>query len=240
MAGPTYSPKSALDRFLAKDWKCLAEKYLLRKHPEFEAEVRHRLKEFSGQLCVDVGASMGVHTRLLAKRFKEVYAIEPNPKALAVLYSRIPANVTVLEVALSDRGGFATFYTDPHPITTSPADTILPSFTYNPSPSRKGWPSGTPHTYKGQSGIVVKTTTYDSIINDRQADLVIIDVEGAEFLVLQGMRKSMAAGRVKTILVELHDIDRRAQLEERLSDYVLKWIDSDHILATTKGSPNPA
>jgi FkbM family methyltransferase len=228
------SRKSALRRFFKKDWKFLAEKYILKRHPEFEAEVRRSLKGFSGALSVDVGASMGVHTRLLAKRFKEVYAIEPNPKALAVLYSRIPSNVTVLETALTDHEGSATFYTDPHPVTTSSADTILPKFRYNPSPSRKGWPSGEPHTYEGQKGIAVKTTTYDNIINSRQADLVLIDVEGAEFLVLDGMKNSIASGRVKAILVELHDVDRRRELEGRLSNYELRWIDSDHLLAILK------
>jgi FkbM family methyltransferase len=219
---------------LKKDWRFLFEKYILRQHPEFEPQVRSALKRFSGELGVDVGAHTGVHTRLLARRFKVVYAIEPDPKAVATLYARIPRNVKVLELALSNEEGSTIFYTDPHPVTASASSTILSTFRYNPSPSRKGWPSGSPHTYKGRNGIVIKTTTYDNFMGFREADLVLIDVEGAEFLVLEGMKNSMTNGRVKAILVELHDIDRREELESLLSNYTLRWIDSDHLLATWK------
>ncbi len=214
-----------------KDWRFLAEKYVLHKHPVFEPEVRRVLKGFSGDLAVDIGANMGVHTRLLARRFKTVYAIEPSPKSLAVLYSRIPHNVSVFEMALSDHVGTTMFYTDLHPVTTSPAETILPTFNYNPSPSRKGWPSGEAHKYHGENGFTVKISTYDSLVEEHVADLVLIDVEGAEFLVLEGMKVSMGNGRVKAVIVELHDVDRRLELEQLLSGYLLKWIDPDHLLA---------
>jgi FkbM family methyltransferase len=223
-------------RLPRKDWKFIAEKYLLRKHPVFEPEVRRALKNFSGDLAVDVGANMGVHTRLLARRFRTVYAVEPSPKALPILYSRVPRNVIVLEMALSNQVGTTVFFTDPHPVTTSPADTILPIFKYNPSPSRKGWPSGEAHTYHGENGLTVKTATYDSVLEKRTADLVLIDVEGAEFLVLEGMKDSIDNGRVKVILIELHDIERRNELEKVLSRYLVKWIDPDHLLATTGGA----
>jgi len=218
-------------RLPRKDWKFLAEKYILRKHPVFEPEVRRALKGFSGDLAVDVGANMGVHTRLLARRFRTVIAIEPNPKSVAILLRRVPRNVTVLNSALSDREGSAMFYTDLHPISGSSAETILPTFKYNPSPPRKGWPSSGAHTFQGESGLVVTTTTYDAVLKLRSADLVLIDVEGAEFLVLEGMKDSISKGQVKAILLELHDIDRRKELEKILSTYSFRWIDPDHILA---------
>jgi FkbM family methyltransferase len=219
------------NRLIGKDWRFLSEKYILRKHPVFEPEVRRSLKKFSGDLAVDVGANMGVHTRLLSKRFRKVMAVEPNPTAREVLLHRVPQNVTVLEVALSDQEGETMFYTDPHPISGSSAETILPIFKYNPSPPRKGWPSSSTYTFQGGKGIVVKTTTYDAVLQGRSADLVLIDVEGAEFLVLEGMKRSISNGQVKVILVELHDIDRRKELEKILSGYALRWIDPDHILA---------
>ncbi|HVH15527.1 MAG TPA: FkbM family methyltransferase [Candidatus Angelobacter sp.] len=222
--------------FPRKDWRFLAEKFILRKHPTFEPEVRKVIRNFSGDLAVDIGANMGVHTRLLSKRFKMVYAVEPNPKALAVLRTRIPRNVTVLDMAFSDSVGTTLFYTDPHPVTTSPADTILSKFKYNPSPSRNGWPSGVPHTYHGMSGLEVKTSTFDAAMKNLKTDFVLIDVEGAEFLVLEGMKDSLSNRRVGTILVELHDIDRRRELEQILSTYLVKWIDPDHLLATSKNN----
>ena len=217
--------------FLGKDWKFLAEKYLLQKHPTFEPDVRRTLKGFSGDLAVDVGANMGVHTRLMSKRFKAVIAIEPNPNVLPTLLRRSPHNVTILKVALSNRDGSTMFYLDPHPNSGSAAETILPTFKYNPSPPRKGWPSSTAHTFQGEKGVVVATTTYDAVLEGRSADLVLIDVEGAEFLVLEGMKGSISKGQVKAILLELHDVDRRNELEKTLSAYRLRWIDPDHLLA---------
>jgi FkbM family methyltransferase len=218
-------------RLPKKDWKFLAEKYILRKHAVFEPEVRGALKGLSGDLAVDVGANMGVHTRLLSKQFTKVIAIEPNPKAMEILLRRVPRNVTVLKVALSDREGSTMFYTDSHPVSGSSAETILTTFKYNPSPPRKGWPSSAAHTFQGESGLVVTTTTYDAVLQGRSADLVLIDVEGAEFLVLEGMKDSISKGQVGAILLELHDIDRRKELEAKLSSYTIRWIDPDHILA---------
>jgi FkbM family methyltransferase len=218
-------------RLPRKDWKFLAEKYILRKHPVFEPEVRRALKRLSGDLAIDVGANMGVHTRLLSKRFRKIIAIEPNPKALEILLRRVPRNVTVLKVALSDREGSTMFYTDRHPVSGSSAETILPTFKYNPSRPRKGWPSSSAHTFQGGSGVLVTTSTYDAVLQGRSADLVLIDVEGAEFLVLDGMKDSISKGLVKAILLELHDLDRRKELENILSGYALRWIDPDHILA---------
>jgi len=217
--------------FLRKDWKFLTEKYLFRKHPTFEPEVRRALKGFSGDLAVDVGANMGVHTRLMSRRFKEVIAIEPNPNVLPMLLRRAPHNVTIPKVALSDREGSTMFYMDRHPNSGSSAETILPTFKYNPSPPRKGWPSSTAHTFQGEKGVVVETTTYDAVLQGRSADLVLIDVEGAEFLVLDGMKDSISKGQVKAILLELHDVDRRNELEKKLCSYRLQWIDPDHLLA---------
>lgn len=218
-------------QFLRKDWKFLAEKYVLRKHPVFEPEVRRAIRGFYGDLAVDVGANMGVHTRLMSKRFRTVIAVEPNPNVLPILLRRVPRNVTIVKAAMSDREGSTMFYMDPHPISGSSTETILPTFKYNPSPPRKGWPAGTAHTFQGETGIVVQTTTYDAVLQDRLADLVLIDVEGAEFLVLEGMKDSISKGQVKAILLELHDIERRTELEQRLSGYKLRWIDPDHLLA---------
>lgn len=179
---------------------------------------------------------MGVHTRLLSRRFKRVIAIEPNPSALEVLQSRMPQNVSVLKVALSDREGSTMFYTDQHPKSGSSAETILPTFTYNPSPPRKGWPSSSSHTFHGKQGFLVNATTYDKLLNGERADLVLIDVEGAEFLVLAGMKSSISSGKVGAILLELHDINGKRDLENLLSNYALNWIDPDHLLAKAKGT----
>src|SRR5260370_14952734 len=92
---PRGSDNRLKTRLPRKDWKFLAEKYFLRKHPVFEPEVRRALKGFSGDLAVDVGANMGVHILLLARRFTTVISVDSNPKAVSYLIRRAPLHVTV-------------------------------------------------------------------------------------------------------------------------------------------------
>src|SRR6266487_979773 len=62
-------------------------------------------------------------------------------------------------------------------------------------------------------------------------DLVKIDVEGAEFLVLEGMKESLAKRRVRNILVELHDRGRKEELETILRNNFgdVFWVDHQHL-----------
>ncbi len=193
---------------------------MLGKHRQgaYEPEVKRELAKVRGELFVDIGANIGTYTIPLSKHFRKVYAFEPNPKALTELRLRIARqhldNITVHPIALAERDGEARLYLDPHQGLSGSADTILPVFKYNPA-SDSG---GRSHVYAGREGVMVKTARYDSLINET-ADLVKIDVEGAEFLVLKGMEESLTHRRVKTIMVELHDVDRRTELEEILRQY---------------------
>ncbi len=58
-----------------------------------------------------------------------------------------------------------------------------------------------------------------------------IDVEGAEFLVLEGMKESLAKRRVRNILVELHDRGRKEELETILRNHFgdVFWVDHQHL-----------
>ena len=94
---------------------------------------------------------------------------------------------------------------------------------------------GADRTYAG-SPIPVETMTFDNLLSEPTADLVKIDVEGAEFLVLEGMRESFAKQRVSNILVELHDRDRKDELEAILSSNFshVSWVDPQHLYGCMK------
>jgi FkbM family methyltransferase len=216
------------------DWKFIFNKWVLHqgRSPFYEKKVKKELRHTRGDLFVDVGANQGLYSIALAKNFRTVYAFEPNPKMVQALNNKLKerkiTNVRVFAKALGDTTGRTTLYQDPHEGCGGCTDTILSVFRYDPHTIPEG---GTSHVYIGKTGVEVDVSTYDSIVR-LPADLVKIDVEGAEFKVLDGMEKSLKARKVKEIVVELHDKTRRDELEKKLDGFLLKWIDEDHLRAS--------
>jgi len=215
------------------DWKFILKKWILRKGMpgSYETRVKKKLTKFRGNLFVDIGAHQGLYSLLLARNFRRIYAFEPNPAMIAVLIRRLKRqgilNVTVFPKALGDTVGKTVLYRDPHEGFGGSTDTILSEFDYNPNMIPEG---GSHHVYLGKEGVEVDLSTYDTMVKE-PADLVKIDVEGAEFKVLDGMKESLKLGSVKNLVVELHDKRRKKELEVRLTGYQLVWLDEDHVWA---------
>lgn len=201
--------------------------------PVIEPLVKNRLKNIHGSLFVDIGANIGHYTFLLAPNFNFIYAFEPHAEYYATLAKKInwryDNRITAYEMALSNRDGETLFYTNPFAKAMGSACTILPAFEYKPDVDPDQRPPD--QIFYGHNGRMVKTAKYDSVVK-RPADLVKIDVEGAEFLVLEGMMQSIDTGKVKRICVELHNRDRKKELSSILSDYRQEWLDRSHLLAS--------
>ena len=197
----------------------------------YEKNVRNVLKSIHGDCFYDVEANVGFYSLLLRHNFRQVYAVEPVPTNLRRLKRgssiRFVRNVRVVPVALSDKNGKTTFYVNSDSrtmIDNLSASSLLEKFEFRScdhAPDR---------TYAG-SPISVETVTFDSLLSEPKADLVKIDVEGAEFLVLEGMRESFARKRVTNILVELHNRDRKGELETILRSNFgdVFWVDDQHL-----------
>jgi len=142
---------------------------------------------------------------------------------------RFVRNVRAIQVALSDTNGNANFYVNSD--SRNMIDNLSPSSLFEKFEFRS-CDYAADKTYTG-SPISVETTTFDSLLSEPSADLVKIDVEGAEFLVLEGTRASLAGRRVSNILVELHDRDRKEELEtipNNSFDHVF-WVGPQHVYA---------
>src|SRR5207249_1739199 len=197
----------------------------------YEKNDRNILKSIHGDCFYDVGANIGYYSLLLRHNFRRVYAVEPVPRNVRQLKRRLSVrfvrNVIAVPVALSDRNGKATFYvnTDQKNILNNfSASSLFERFEF------RSCDQGSDRIYAG-SPISVETMTFDTLLSEPTADLVKIDVEGAEFLVLEGMRESLAKRRVRNILVELHNRDRKEELEAILGssfDRVF-WVDRLHL-----------
>jgi len=145
----------------------------------YEAEVSNAIFALikPGMIVLDIGANIGIHTLHMARRVGRqgrVLAFEPNVVVREELEKNISinkiTNVSVLKVALWERGGEETFY--------FPEDGMEAMGGLKPN-SR----------FKVASEAKVETARLDSVLaqlNIRQVDFIKIDVEGAELNVLKG------------------------------------------------------
>ncbi len=209
-------------RVLKKDWRFIFEKWVLGRHrpPPYEPDVKKALVKIRGRLFVDIGANQGVYSLLLRRNFARVYAFEPNPLAMGLLRKNIQRkrarNIVPYPYALADFDGETKLFLDPHAGTTGSADTILERFEYKPGQVEGAGPD---HLYLGRKAVSVQVRKYDDIIPREVANLVKVDVEGAEFLVLKGAELSLTEGRIRNIEVELHNRERKEELVKILESY---------------------
>ena len=200
-----------------KDWKFLFEKYILGQHKPIEAAVIHLMKRMRGDLFVDVGANRGIYTRMMEGRFARIVSFEPYP---------YPDLIPTYRYALSDYDGDdQPFYVNSG---NGSADTLLREFTYKPDPSYTGVLEA--QTFKTEKTMQVSVRRYDTVIREI-ADLVKIDVEGAELAVLRGMTGSLP----RSLIVEVHNRDQMSEILNwlRQNDYLTQLLDSHpHILAS--------
>ncbi len=136
-------------------------------------------------VVVDVGANIGALSSLAARLAPRgrVHAFEPAPQSAEYARRNAAANglanLSVEQVALSDREGEVAFAANPD------------------------YPAGA-HLGDGDGAVLVRSTTLDAWARDAglaRLDLVKIDVEGAEPMVLVGARATVARLR-PTLVVE--------------------------------------
>jgi FkbM family methyltransferase len=178
----TYMYATSVDRWVA----LLLWKYGILEAYELQV-ARSMIRP--GMHILDVGSNIGFHSLEFARwtgPSGKVDAFEPAPENYVVLKRNVEAsgldNVSTFEIAVSDRAGETTMYLSPahrgdHRIVAS-AET--------------------------RSSIHVRTTTLDERYGAplQRIDFVKIDVQGAEYLVLAGMRQVFRNNPDLVVVVE--------------------------------------
>jgi FkbM family methyltransferase len=148
-------------------------------HEEYETQVFRNL--ISTGNVVIVGANIGYYTLIAARILNGtgwVYAFEPEPHNFQILSKNIQVNqftnITASQLALSNRNGRATLYTD------------RVNF---------GRPSlAATNVFERSGEVQIDTITLDSFFKktaSSKVDLLKIDAQGAEELIFQGARETL-------------------------------------------------
>ena len=150
-----------------------------------------------GDVVVDVGAHVGVHALTAARRLRElgggrVVAFEPAADSAAALRRGAAANrleVEVVEAGLGEEAGTIELFGDP----------------------RYGaFDAGVRSQFgEGEPAATAPMLVFDEWAADDgldRLDVVKLDVEGAEILVLRGMRETLRRLRPRLVVVEVKDV----------------------------------
>lgn len=183
----------------------------------FERPVVEAASRVRGGIFMDIGANMGYYTALLSKNFETIMAFEPHPANSQLLRYTVRAgklhNVIISDLAVSDFDGMTKLYIRGKRVEHS---------------TEVGEPES--------KSLAIQTVKLDSIVRS-PADLVKVDVEGAEWRVLRGAEASIRAGRILRWIIEVDDQNNRQKLEDYLKqkNYKTRWLDPRHLFAKLAG-----
>jgi len=154
-----------------------------------------------GDVCIDVGASIGYYTLLASLLVGEeghVYAFEPAPEAYEALLANVRlnglANVTAQATAVGSAEGHETLY-DPWVVSNVGAASMLRQ------------PDSATHGRRSREPLDVPVRPLTALVPEpelERARLVKIDVEGYEIEVLRGLEAVYERGGRPAIVVEVH------------------------------------
>ena len=168
-------------------------KYMARTNGFEEAVRRCR-----GTTCIDLGANLGVYTRMMASHAKRVIAFEPDPWTLAEL----AANVADLDNVSIENAAAGTSETSVHLYRH-------PKFDQDPaSRSEASSVIATKGDVVSEGAVEVRQVDFVQYLEDLDDDIGIlkIDIEGAEVPLLEALfGRSDLMGRINHIYAETHE-----------------------------------
>ena len=182
----------------------------------YEENVVASMSRVKGGTFLDIGAHHGLYCCLLRKNFRTLIAAEPFPDSIRIMrrtFRLSGVRAIVLPTAVTDRSG----------------STLL-LLAKRGSVENRIELGGNRTTATGE--MRVPTTTVSEIVEQYgPLDLVKVDVEGAEWLVLNGAESSL--DQIRRWVIELHDLRRKDELERWMTvhKYQGEWLDGNHFSA---------
>lgn len=140
-------------------------------------------------LAIDVGANVGYFTGLLARRTRQVIALEPNPRLRRLIEGNVARwdvreKITLDYRAASNARGTATLHV--------------------PEDFARNFGTASLEASGAAASDEVETVRLDEVIAGRKVGLLKIDVEGHELAALEGASQSLADGLIRDVVFEEH------------------------------------
>lgn len=168
-----------------------------------------------GDICLDLGANLGVVTERLAATGAEVHAYEPDPHCVVALLGRFK--------------GHANVHVHPMAVSGAPGEFLLRRMKeFDQSPDRHSQSSSIAINSARHSGdtnaVMVQTLAFADVVLafGRKVALVKMDIEGSEFSILDHILSAHAAGEaplpIGALFIETHErhLPDRVALTKRL------------------------
>ena len=188
-----------------------------------------------GDLVFDIGAHLGNRTRAFAALGCRVVAVEPQPHVARVLRRLVGgrANVRVVERAVTRDGGRATLaVSERTPTVSSLAGNWREARAQEPEFAGVSW----------DQSFEVPATTLDALIQEHgRAAFIKIDVEGAEFEVLEGLTSAVPTVSFEFLPAALDAAQACCARLATLGPYRFNWsLAETSRLASAEWSDGPA
>jgi FkbM family methyltransferase len=198
----------------------------------WENEFSKNLHKIKKPIIFDIGCDRGVFSRTIFKRIKNInksyqfYLFDINKNVKRYLSDlTIKKNFKFNEIALSNKKGSANYYYNNFFESSGSSLSKLTKNDKNWILSRKIILRLLMQRLGNFSKHLVKTTTIDLFIKTNKInkiDLLKIDVDGTEFDVLKGAKKTLSKNSIKIIFVEIATTKKNFQKKERKISNFLK------------------
>jgi FkbM family methyltransferase len=170
--------------------------FLFNKHELAVPYVISKLsKDYNLDTFIDIGANVGWVSRIAAKfgALNYIYSFEPNDKAYSRLKECSGTSINPFKLVISDKSGD---YFETHKVSPFSGSS---SFYYKKSTSR-------------ESSSQIKNTTLNEFLSKKNtyANIIKIDVEGAELAVLKG-GIGLALDNASFVIIEVGEEERLAR-----------------------------
>ncbi len=159
-------------------------------HSNGEVTVIKKVASHKGAIVIDGGANVGGYTKAIYAQNPEaiIYSFEP----VATTFKTLSENIAHCKTATALQKGL---YSE----TKQQEIHLFPSSTHSSLYDIKGW------KHQSKETTTISLTTGDAFMKEynlTHIDLLKIDVEGAEYEVLLGIKESLLAGNIRAIQFE--------------------------------------